>query len=216
MSNIEQDWNKLMDQWQHEEPRPDTKTKREHQEKKHIKTLANKVKEDSKIARINMIFSAGMSLLLCIYLFNEIRLGLPSKFDYALYYTMSVLFAMVGVLSVWHNKSTWKSHAEHTVEYIQLMLRQNLAASKVSQVAEIFSFGVLLTFYGIVLWIFAPSLLAGTLMTDLNAIAKPMLGSIILLSVTVIGIAGIFLSRKQQRSLSQKAQLLRGLIRDFQ
>lgn len=214
MNTTEQEWNKLIDDWQ--QSKPSLKATPNQSEQRYLKTLSNKVIKDGKNERIGIVFSVAISLIVCIYLFNEIHLGLPSKFDYALYCSMLILVLMTGISIVWHQRGMWKTHAEQSKQYIELMLRQNLAASRVSKVGEIFGYGLLLTFYGIVVWIMLPSLLAGTLMEDLSSIAKPVLGSIILLSATVIGLAAIFFNRKLQRSLSKKGDMLQTLIKDFQ
>jgi hypothetical protein len=132
------------------------------------------------------------------------------------YYMMFILVMMSGISIVWYQRGIWKTYAKHSTHYIELMLKQNRAASKVAKVGEMSGYGVVLIFYGIVFWGFFPSMLAGTLATDLSSIAKPVMGSMILLFVTVTGLADIIFHRKLQRSLAKKADTLQMLIKDFQ
>lgn len=216
MNSIEQDWHQLLDDWQQNEALPTATNKQNVATDKHLKTLAKKVIKDSKLERIGMIFTLAITLLISMYIISELSAGLPSKFDYVLYYAMLVMVVTSGVFTLWYQRGSWRVNAQHSVQYLTLMLKQSQAALKLGKVSEIFGYAILLTFYGIVMWIFIPSLFAGTLIQDLSSVAKPVLGSIILVLVTLIGLLSVFFSKRLQRSQTSKIDLLQKMIKDFE
>lgn len=215
MSDTEQDWHTLMHEWQDENNGQRFTVELKLDEENHIKTLAKKVKQNSRTALFETIMLIIPAIVVCITTIVEIVEGLPSVFDYVLYYSLSILFVVVAVCAIWFRRNTWKTQAQDSKDYLQHMLKQNIAATKVAFITKMSSWGFLLTFYGVVLWIFVPSLFAGTLLADLATVAKPVMGSAILLTVTISGILGIYASTKAQRTLTIEKDMLRSLSNDF-
>ena len=215
MSNIEQDWNELVEQWNVVDDNQAGSPASKMDDQKRTEVLTNKVKQDTKLIKLETAMTVLAACAVCIYLVIEIVRGLPSEFDYVLYGVMTVLILSVAIGSVWYRKNTFKADANYTKDYLKLMLDQNAAALKVVGLGKIFSLGILALFYGIVIWAFWPSAVAGTLLADLSSVAKPVLGSAILIGVTVLSILGFYSSKKSQKALVKKRETLRSLSSDL-
>lgn len=215
MSNIDNDWSALLDDWQGNTKSQGTKSGVKLGEQVDISTLASKLRENTMIARVQTIAIVAGALFVFAPLFYEMRFGLPSMFDYVFYYSLSILLAIFTSYAVWIRRHTWSTHAEHTKDYLQLMLKQNVASAKTATLGKMFCFAWLILFYGIVLWMMLPSLFAGTLLRDLSAVAKPVIGSSILLVATIVGVLGIYGCKKVQLNLSKKGDVIRSLLKEF-
>jgi|GEM_PF-7077525 len=180
-----------------------------------ISTLASKLREDTMIVRFITIAIVAGTLFVFAPLFYEMRLGLPSMFDYVFYYSLSIVLAICTSYAVWIRRDIWNTHAQNTKDYLQLMLKQNAASAKTATIGKMFCFAWLLLFYGIVLWMILPSLFAGTLLRDLSAVAKLVIGSSILLVATIVGVLGVYGWKKVQSNLSKKGDVIRSLLKDF-
>ncbi len=209
-------WSELMADWRQDEKPIGINQTQEERLDTFVQAMISKVKRERARSKVSTAVNVIMATLSGAYIANEIRLGLPSQFDYALYSLMLLLIVIFSFSVTWYQGAHWKARTESSGDYAQLMLDQNISASKIAKATTWFGYSILFIFYGVVLWAFFPSILGGTLVTDLSNIAKPILGSIILGSVTLAGLATIYSGQKQQRSLKQKIENLRNLVKEFQ
>jgi hypothetical protein len=215
MNNNDKEWETLVQEWQSDSAKPLADTAEQQPNPFQLNTLSNKVFTGRRTTLLACLITFISSLILCLVLVAEIYQGLPSQYDYVLYYGLMAVFGLTCGMSIWLGISSLQVKAQNTVDYLNILANQNKLLFALAITFKYVFYAWLAMFFGIVLWILLPSLFAGTLLSDLAGIAKPVSGSIILATATIVGIAGVVSCAKVQKSFAKKDKFLRSVIKDF-
>jgi len=200
-------WQEVVSNWQHADISELESAQSDGQELPCNNALITRVNMNIRKAVIDTILIVLLSLVLSGYILMEIIQGLPSIFDYVLYFFFLSITLAFSFYTIWLTRNTWRSTGHNSKDYITLLLKQANSRIKLINISKKFSIACLVPVIAILL------LILGMWLTGQEMKSKHTLVSIALMFSSLILIAGYFHLKKQSLIVNSRIQQLHSMLK---